>query len=84
MSSGVDGWTFCPFIVKEKITILEKKFRCNAALFIQLDLTKSFVVIVGIDEDDIVAPGESGDANAEEMPPLEGDEDDASRMEEVD
>lgn len=62
----------------------EKKIGYKAALFIQLDLTKSFVLIVGIDEDDIVAPGESGDANAEEMPPLEGDEDDASRMEEVD
>merc|ERR1711893_51917 len=40
---------------------------------------------LGIDEEDVV--GESGDAAepaAEEMPPLEGDDDDASRMEEVD
>lgn len=38
----------------------------------------------GIDEEDIVAPEESGDAGNDEMPPLEGEEDDASRMEEVD
>ena len=41
-------------------------------------------VPTGIDEDDSV-PESSGDApSAEDMPPLEGDEDDASRMEEVD
>lgn len=38
---------------------------------------------LGIDEEDVVVPEESGDAS-EEMPPLEGEEDDASRMEEVD
>lgn len=38
---------------------------------------------LGIDEDD-VAPEAGGDAPSEDMPPLEGDEDDASRMEEVD
>jgi molecular chaperone HtpG len=37
---------------------------------------------LGVEEDE--TPGEAGDAAAEEMPPLEGDEDDASRMEEVD
>ena len=38
---------------------------------------------LGIDEDD--APAEEGTKNAdEEMPPLEGDDEDASRMEEVD
>lgn len=38
----------------------------------------------GIDEDDSV-PESSDDApSTEDMPPLEGDEDDASRMEEVD
>ena len=37
----------------------------------------------GIDEDD-VAPTDAGDASTEDMPPLEGEEDDASRMEEVD
>ncbi|XP_077998514.1 heat shock protein HSP 90-alpha-like [Glandiceps talaboti] len=38
---------------------------------------------LGIDDDDLVMP--EGDAAApEDMPPLEGDEDDASRMEEVD
>lgn len=41
---------------------------------------------LGIDEDD--APTEEGGENAgdadEEMPPLEGDDEDASRMEEVD
>lgn len=41
---------------------------------------------LGIDEDD--APAEEGGENAgeadEEMPPLEGDDEDASRMEEVD
>ena len=35
----------------------------------------------GIDEDDAVPVEE---AQPEEMPPLEGDDDDASRMEEVD
>lgn len=40
--------------------------------------------ITGIDEDDVVVP-EGGDASTEDMPPLEGEEDDdASRMEEVD
>lgn len=37
---------------------------------------------LGIDDDDV--PGATGDAVVEEMPPLEGDEEDASRMEEVD
>ena len=36
----------------------------------------------GIDEDDAVP--EAGDAPADDMPPLEGEDDDASRMEEVD
>ncbi|XP_067119896.1 heat shock protein 83-like [Centruroides vittatus] len=36
---------------------------------------------LGIDEEEI---GGAGDAAVEEMPPLEGDEEDASRMEEVD
>nr|AMM04544.1 heat shock protein 90 [Corbicula fluminea] len=39
---------------------------------------------LGIDEEDVVAPEASGEASTEEMPPLEGDDDDASRMEEVD
>jgi len=39
---------------------------------------------LGIDEEDVVAPEESGDAGNDEMPPLGGEEDDASRMEEVD
>nr|KAG5711585.1 hypothetical protein BaRGS_016767 [Batillaria attramentaria] len=38
---------------------------------------------LGIDEDDST-PEAGGDAPSEDMPPLEGDEDDASRMEEVD
>lgn len=38
---------------------------------------------LGIDEDDVVVP-EAGEASTEDMPPLEGDDDDASRMEEVD
>ena len=38
---------------------------------------------LGIDEDDIPAAGEEAKAE-EEMPPLENDEEDASRMEEVD
>lgn len=37
----------------------------------------------GIDEDE-VTPDESTAAPIEEMPPLEGDDDDTSRMEEVD
>ena len=42
-----------------------------------------YFTITGIDEDDVVVP-ETGDASAEDMPPLEGEDDDASRMEEVD
>nr|QDG10047.1 HSP90 [Sinonovacula constricta] len=38
---------------------------------------------LGIDEDDVAVP-EAGEASTEDMPPLEGDDDDASRMEEVD
>ena len=37
---------------------------------------------LGIDEEDI--PGGSGDGSTEDMPTLEGDDEDASRMEEVD
>lgn len=37
----------------------------------------------GIDEDDAGA-GDAGMESTEDMPPLEGEEDDASRMEEVD
>lgn len=37
----------------------------------------------GIDEDE-VTPEESTAAPTEDMPPLEGDDDDTSRMEEVD
>merc|ERR1712203_967640 len=36
---------------------------------------------LGIDEDDVAADAED---NADEMPPLEGDDEDATRMEEVD
>jgi molecular chaperone HtpG len=39
---------------------------------------------LGIDEDDAAPTGESQEAASDDMPPLEGDEDDASRMEEVD
>jgi len=43
---------------------------------------------LGIDEDDVASSGAGGDADAvkaeEDMPPLENDEEDASRMEEVD
>ena len=37
---------------------------------------------LGIDEDDVAADAEAD--NADEMPPLEGDDEDATRMEEVD
>lgn len=37
---------------------------------------------LGIDEDDVVPA--AGDAKVEDLPPLEGDDDDASKMEEVD
>lgn len=37
----------------------------------------------GIDEDDLT-PDEATPAPTEDMPPLEGDDDDTSRMEEVD
>ncbi|KAL4237743.1 hypothetical protein ACF0H5_002455 [Mactra antiquata] len=39
---------------------------------------------LGIDEEDVVVTEESGEAGGDEMPPLEGEDDDASRMEEVD
>lgn len=39
---------------------------------------------LGIDEEDEVAAAATEEASTEDMPPLEGDEDDASRMEEVD
>lgn len=39
---------------------------------------------LGIDEEDVPTPGEGGEASTEDMPPLEGEDDDASRMEEVD
>jgi len=39
---------------------------------------------LGIDEDEGASGDGAEEAAAEEMPPLEGDEDDASRMEEVD
>jgi len=38
---------------------------------------------LGIDEDDVVAEADAAD-NVDEMPPLEGDDEDATRMEEVD
>lgn len=48
-------------------------------------LQASVFMIAGIDEDDVAVGGESGEASTEDMPPLEGEEeDDASRMEEVD
>ena len=40
--------------------------------------------ITGIDEDDAGAVGDAEMGSTEDMPPLEGEEDDASRMEEVD
>lgn len=42
-----------------------------------------FVYFLGIDEDD-TTPDDSTAAPTEDMPPLEGDDDDTSRMEEVD
>jgi molecular chaperone HtpG len=39
---------------------------------------------LGIDDDDEVAAADATAAKVEEMPPLEGDDDDASKMEEVD
>lgn len=39
---------------------------------------------LGIDEEEPTGIAETGAASTEDMPPLEGDEDDASRMEEVD
>nr|ACF35426.1 heat shock protein 90 [Laternula elliptica] len=39
---------------------------------------------LGIDEEETAGAGDAGVDNGEDMPPLEGDEDDASRMEEVD
>lgn len=47
--------------------------------------TKIYIYcFAGIDEDDVVVGGEAGEASTEDMPPLEGEDDDASRMEEVD
>ena len=40
---------------------------------------------LGIDEEDPICSTAAGDAaTTEDMPPLEGDDDDASKMEEVD
>lgn len=41
------------------------------------------LLCLGIDEDDLT-PDDSPSAPTEDMPPLEGDDDDTSRMEEVD
>lgn len=43
----------------------------------------AFSACLGIDEEDPVIE-DTGPTNTEEMPPLEGDDDDTSRMEEVD
>lgn len=40
-------------------------------------------LLLGIDEDDLTSD-DTISAPAEDMPPLEGDDDDTSRMEEVD
>ena len=53
----------------------------NVLLSLRLKYLSSRVA--GIDEDDGAA-GDVGAEAAEEMPPLEGDDEDASRMEEVD
>lgn len=58
------------FTVKLMILSWEKEFKYLPLVF------------VGIDEDDETPETEA--TQSEEMPPLEGDEDDASRMEEVD
>lgn len=42
-----------------------------------------FLPLSGIDEDDLT-PDDVTSAPTEDMPPLEGDDDDTSRMEEVD
>jgi len=39
---------------------------------------------LGIDEEDIVVPASATDSQIDDLPPLEGDDDDASKMEEVD
>lgn len=41
-------------------------------------------VFAGVEDDDTPADDSAAAASTEDMPPLEGDEDDASRMEEVD
>ena len=41
-------------------------------------------VFTGIDEDEVAPTVDATEATTDDMPPLEGDEDDASRMEEVD
>ena len=41
------------------------------------------LIFAGIDEDESGA-GDAGMESTEDMPPLEGEDDDASRMEEVD
>ena len=42
------------------------------------------VVFTGVEDDDTPADNTAAAASTEDMPPLEGDEDDTSRMEEVD
>ena len=51
--------------------------------YLQVILNVLFLTIfIGVEDDDSTETGDA--APEEEMPPLEGDEDDASRMEEVD
>lgn len=51
----------------------------------EVQLALHCFIFAGIEDDDgAVGETGSGDAGEDEMPPLEGDEDDASRMEEVD
>lgn len=50
---------------------------------VSLAKTTLLVLLVGIDEDDMT-PDEISSAPTEDMPPLEGEDDDTSRMEEVD
>ncbi len=47
-------------------------------------MVMNLIIFIGIDDDDEVSQPEASTSAAPDMPPLEGAEEDATRMEEVD
>lgn len=75
-------------LIVENVVMLSLLCTCVKTCFFHVSLWLYMYIdflCVGIDEDDVAVGGEAGEASTEDMPPLEGEEeDDASRMEEVD